>query len=99
MKKLLLLLIFVGNVTLASGIAWTDNNAGGKIIITNEVCKDLDGKAYKKLNRIYMFTSEGITMEGCYYLADELVNAIWVNGRQMKYAISGFTLYEKGLSL
>jgi hypothetical protein len=99
MKKLLLLLCFIGSAALASGVAWTDNNAGGRIIITNEVCKDPDGKAYKKLNRIYMFTAEGITMEGCYYLADQLINAIWINGREMKYPISGFTMYEKAVSL
>ena len=99
MKKLLLSLLCVSSLSMAEGIAWLSNNAGGKIIITNEICKDPDGKVYKKLNRIYMYTSEGLTMEGCFYAADDLVNAIWINGKQMKYAISDFTLYEKNVSL
>jgi hypothetical protein len=98
MKILLILLCFVGQV-FASDIAWTDNKAGGRIVITNEVCKDPDGKAYKKLSRIYMFTADGLTMEGCYYLSNQLVNAIWINGREMKYPTSGFTIYEKVFSL
>jgi hypothetical protein len=99
MKKLLLLLCFLCSSAMSEGIAWLNNNAGGKIIITNEICKDTDGKVYKKLNRIYMYTSEGLTMEGCYYLADELVQTIWVNGKEMKYEISGFTMYGKSVNL
>jgi len=99
MKKILLSLLFVSFLSVAEGIAWINNNAGGKIIITNEVCKDLDGKVYKKLNRIYMYTSEGITIDGCFYIADDLINAVWVNGTQMKYPVSDFILYEKKVVL
>ena len=99
MKKILLSFLFVSFLSAAEGIAWINNNAGGKIIITNEVCKDLNGKVYKKLNRIYMYTSEGITIDGCFYIADDLVNAVWVNGTQMKYPVSDFILYEKKVVL
>ena len=95
MKKLLIALCFIGSVQ-AKDIAWMPNNANGKIILTNDVCKDPKGKTYNSLNKIFMYTSQGYTMDGCFYISGELVNAIWSNGQEMKYELGEFTLYNKG---
>ena len=99
MKKLLIALYFIGSAQ-AENIAWMANQAGGKIILTNEICKS-DGKTYNTLNRLFMFTKEGYTMEGCFYLDNELVNTVLYNNKEMKYPIADFTLYktEKGTNL
>ena len=94
MKKLLIALCFVSGVVNSANIAWMSNQAGGRIVLTDEVCKD-KGKTYSSLNRLFMYTSEGYTMEGCFYISGDLVNAIWTNGREMKYEVNEFTLYNK----
>jgi hypothetical protein len=90
----------VSGVVNSANIAWMSNQAGGRIVLTDEVCKD-KGKTYSSLNRLFMYTSEGYTMEGCFYISGDLVNAIWTNGREMKYEVNEFTLYNKskGISL
>jgi hypothetical protein len=96
MKKLFVGLCLISSVANAYNLAWMPNKANGKIVLTNEPCKDnKSGKTYSTLNRIFMYTSEGYTMEGCFYITDDLVNAVWSNGQEMKYEIMDFTLYEK----
>ena len=97
MKKLLFIFFLVSNVANAWNVAWMPNKAGGKIVLTNEVCKDnKSGKTYNLLKRMFMYTSEGYTMEGCFYISDNIVNATWHNGSEMKYELEDFTLYDKG---
>ena len=58
MKKLLIALCFIGSVQ-AKDIAWMPNQANGKIVLTDEVCKDKKGKVsiiiifYQSISSIY----------------------------------------------
>jgi hypothetical protein len=94
MKKLFIALFFIGSVH-AKGVAWMPNQAGGKIVLTDEVCKDNKGKVYKALNKLYMYTEAGYTQEGCFYISDETVKTIWSDGNEMRYPIENFTIYQK----
>jgi hypothetical protein len=94
MKKLLIVLCFIGLVQ-AKGIAWMPNQAGGKIVITDEVCKDNKGKVYPSLNKIYMYTQAGYTLDGCFYISDDTVRTTWNDGSEMRYPLESFTLFTK----
>jgi hypothetical protein len=90
----LLLLCFIGSVQ-AKDIAWMPNQANGKIVLTDEICKDKQGKTYKTLNRMFLYSASGSTMDGCFYVRGEIVDSIWDDGVPMRYPIGNFTLYEK----
>ena len=95
MKKLLIALCFIGSVH-AKEVAWMPNQGSGKIVLTDEVCKDYKtGKTYSGLLRMFSYLSDGYTIEGCYYFSDSLVNGIWINGDERKYEINNFYTYEK----
>jgi hypothetical protein len=94
MKKLLIALCFVGSVQ-AKDIAWMPNQANGKIVLTDEVCKDRQGKIYKSLNRMFLYSETGLTLDGCFYVRGEVVDAIWDDGVKMRYPTNNFILYEK----
>jgi hypothetical protein len=81
----------------AEAIATMPNEGGGKIVLTDEVCKN-DGKTYSKLNRAYNYTTAGYSNEGCFYVEGETVVVIWdtSNGaRQMRYPAENFTMTKK----
>jgi len=94
MKKLLIALCFIGSVQ-AKDIASMPNQAGGKVVLTDEVCKDRQGKVYKGLNRMFLYSETGLTMDGCFYVRGEVIDAIWDDGVKMRYPVNNFTLYEK----
>jgi len=97
-KYLIVVLLFVCNVAVADTIASMPNKGGGKIVLTNEVCK-LDGKTYSTLSRAYNYTSEGYSSEGCFYVEDETVLVVWKgpNGQpsRMRYPAENFTIIRK----
>ena len=93
---LLFMLAFVGTCK-AETIANMNNQGGGKIVLTDEVCKH-KGKTYAKLNRAYNYTTEGYGSEGCFYVEDETVVILWdVNGEPTKrrYPAENFTITKK----
>jgi len=99
MKKLItvLLLSLLSAHASADTIASMPNQGGGKIVLTNEVCK-YGEKTYSKLSRAYNYTSEGYGSEGCFYVEDETVVVIWNNpggSKQMRYPAENFTLTKK----
>lgn len=99
MKKLItvLLLSLLSAHASAETIASMPNKGGGKIVLTNEVCK-YEGKTYSNLNRAYNYTSEGYGSDGCYTVEDETVVVIWnVQGtsQKMRYSIDNFTIIKK----
>lgn len=100
MKKLItvLLLSLLSAHASADTIASMPNKGGGKIVLTNEVCK-LENKTYETLRRAYNYTSEGHTSEGCYYVEDETVLVVWksADGRasRMRYPAENFTIIKK----
>lgn len=97
MRKLLVCLLFAPILSQAEMIASMNNQGGGKIVLTNEICK-VGEKTYSKLNRAYNYTSEGYNSEGCFYIEDETVVVVWgqANGaKQMRYPIENFTVIKK----
>jgi hypothetical protein len=96
-NKLLILLLFVPTLTFAGAIATMPNEGGGKIVLTDEVCK-IDSKTYNKLNRAYNYTTSGHSSEGCFYVEDETVVVIWDTSagvRRMRYPAENFTLINR----
>jgi hypothetical protein len=94
MKKMLVLLGLLSAVTVARAetIATQPNQAGGKIVLTDDICKH-DGKVYDKINRAYNYGSAGYTSEGCWSLEDETVIVYWIDTNQkMRYPITAFTM-------
>jgi hypothetical protein len=79
----------------AETFATQPNNAGGKIVLTDEICK-YEGKVYESLHRAYHYSSSGYNGEGCWFMEDETVVVSWIESRQkMRYPIENFTLSPK----
>lgn len=79
--------------TYAATIATMPNEGGGKIVLTDEVCKH-SGKTYAELYRAYNYTTSGHGSEGCYFVEDETVVVVWdtTSGvRRMRYPLENFT--------
>jgi hypothetical protein len=86
--------------TYAATIATMPNEGGGKIVLTDEVCKH-EGRTYDKLNRAYNYTTSGYSSEGCYFVEDETVVVIWslASGpKRMRYPIENFSLPKRPAS-
>lgn len=98
MKKILmtaLVTFMLPTLAQAEAIASMPNEGGGFIVLTDDPCKH-EGKVYKTLNRLYSYTAQGHTSEGCYGVEDDTVVAIWTpSGNKMRYPISAFTLKPK----
>jgi hypothetical protein len=97
MKKLLTALLFVPMLAQAEAIATMPNEGGGKIVLTDEICKH-EGKTYSKLSRAYNYTTSGHGSEGCFYIEDETVVVIWNTSsgtRQMRYPAENFTIIKR----
>ena len=79
----------------AEMIAWLGNQAGGRIVLTDEVCVDpVTKERYDQLRRAYNYGSSGGTSEGCYLVEDESVVVVWVNSRgrdKSRYPLENFT--------
>jgi hypothetical protein len=83
--------------TYAATIATMPNEGGGKIVLTDEICRH-EGKTYDKLNRAYNYTTSGHGSEGCYFVEDETVVVIWslASGpKRMRYPIENFSLPKR----
>ena len=96
LKHLLVLALLLPAIAQAGVIATSPNEGGGKIVLTDEVCKH-EGKTYKGLNRIYSYTSKGLNAEGCYGIEDDTVVVIWYTDgvEKRRYPASSFTLTPK----
>jgi len=97
MKKLLAALLFVPMLAQAEAIATMPNEGGGKIVLTDEVCKN-GGKTYSALSRAYNYTTSGHSSEGCFFIEDETVVVIWDTAagvRRMRYPAENFTIIKK----
>ena len=99
------LLLSVTTAVKAEMVAWLGNQAGGRIVITDEVCVDpVTKERYDALRRAYNYGSAGGTSEGCFHIEDDSVVIVWVNtnGRsKSRYPLENFTLnpkYKKGNS-
>lgn len=102
MKKLamVLLLSLLSAHASAESIATMPNKGGGKIVLTNEVCK-VEGKTYSNLNRAYNYTSEGYGSEGCFTVEDDTIVVIWNlqgTAQKMRYPADNFIILKKSKS-
>lgn len=96
MKQILAILLLAFSINVqAEAIAQAQNEGGGFIVLTNEVCK-AGGKTYNELRRVYGYTGSGVTQEGCYALEDDTVVVVWESGNKRRYHASGFTLINRG---
>lgn len=95
MKKMLVslgLLLSVATNVEAETVATQPNQAGGKIVLTDQICK-YDGQVFSNLNRAYNYGSAGYTSEGCWGIEDETVVVHWIDTNQrMRYPITAFTM-------
>jgi hypothetical protein len=91
-KVLVLLLLCLSAHVSAETVATQPNQAGGKIVLTDDPCVH-KGKNYDKLNRAYNYGSAGYTSEGCWGIEDETVIVYWIDTDQkMRYPITAFTI-------
>ena len=90
MKKLLALLLFCG-VCHAENIAYTGNNSGGYIVLTDSVCaKD------KAMKFAFSTSSSGSTRSACWTADNLFVHIVWWDGDVRSYPINIFSLVKKG---
>lgn len=92
MKKLLAVLLFVPTIALGAVVASMPNQAGGKIVLTDEPCIHA-GKRYDTLYKSYFYTTEGATGDGCWRLDDETVIVVWIDSNTTRrYPVQNFNL-------
>ena len=99
MKKIALALLtfILPTLAFAGAIATMPNQAGGKIVLTDDPCKH-NGKVYEHLNRAYNYGTQGHTTEGCFDVEDETVVVFWFDNSanpKMRYPIENFTLIKR----
>ncbi len=97
LKHIALVTFMLPTLAFADAIATMPNEGGGKIVLTDEVCKH-DGKTYKELNRAYNYTTSGHNSEGCFFIEDETVVVVWAlasGAKRMRYPAENFTVIKK----
>jgi len=97
MKKLLAVLLFVPTIALGAVIASMPNQAGGKIVLTDEACIHR-GKNYPNLYKSYFYANSGLSGDGCWTIEDgsETVTVIWLDtGDTKRYPIVNFDIRRK----
>ena len=95
MKKLLIALAILPTLAFAEVIATMPNQAGGKIVLTDEECKHA-GKSYPTLRKSYFYTPEGTTGDGCWRLDDETVIVVWIDSNTTRrYPVESFDIRKR----
>lgn len=96
MKKLLaILLLCFSTVATAAVVASMPNQAGGKIVLTDEACVH-NGKTYQGLFKSYFYGSTGVSGDGCWRLDDETVLVVWLDtGETKRYPAANFSIRKR----
>lgn len=98
MKSLLLaVLVSFSSVAFGGVVASMPNQAGGKIVLTDETCI-YKGKNYSPLLKAYFYVPSGTTGDGCWAIEDgsDTVTVIWHdNGDTKRYPASSFDIRRK----
>jgi hypothetical protein len=95
LKKLIAILLFIPTIALGAVIATLPNQAGGKIVLTDEACR-YQGKTYDHLRKAYFYTNEGLTGDGCWALEDETIAIVWKdNGITRRYPVQNFDIKRR----
>lgn len=92
MKKILATLLLCPMIAHGAVVASMPNQAGGKIVLTDEACVH-NGKRYEGLFKSYFYTTQGITGDGCWRLDDETVIVVWLDSNTTRrYPASNFDI-------
>ena len=81
----------------AAVIASMPNQAGGKIVLTDEACIHR-GKNYPNLYKSYFYTNSGLSGDGCWTIEDgsETITVIWLDtGDTKRYPIVNFDIRRR----
>lgn len=94
MKKLLATLLLCPMLAYGGVIASMPNQAGGKIVLTDEDCIH-KGRQYANLYKSYFYTPSGLTGYGCWAIEDgsDAVTIVWHDsGNTKRYPITSFDI-------
>ncbi len=97
MKKLLAVFLLTPTIALGGVVASMPNQAGGKIVLTDEACV-YRGKNYTNLYKSYFYTTTGTTGDGCWAIEDgsDTVTVIWHDTRDTKrYPAQNFDIRRR----
>lgn len=95
MKKLIATLLLCPTLSFGAVVASMPNQAGGKIVLTDEACIH-NGKNYSSLLKSYFYTPEGLNGDGCWRLDDETIVVVWIDSNTTRrYPLSSFTIRRK----
>ena len=80
----------------ASAIASADNNDGGKMVLTDELCV-MWGKTFSDFRQAYSFNSLGLVLPGCFIISldGSLIKVMWADGDESVYSTKSFTPTSK----
>ena len=92
------IIVVVNQCVRAEDVAYLNNEAAGKIVITNEICESR-GRVFENLRRIYATAPWGLVIEGCYEIDHDMVDAVFVNRQKHTYPLKDFVSFKKGLML
>lgn len=95
MKKIIASILFCPMLAYGAVIASMPNQAGGKIVLTDEQCRH-KGRVFDNLRKAYFYTTEGLTGDGCWALEDEVVVVVWIeNGVTRRYPAENFDIRRR----
>lgn len=92
----LVIALLLPTLVIGEVIATMPNKAGGKLVLTNEICKHKE-TVYEELSLIYGYTKEGYVIEGCYTIEDKMILVVWkiADTKIMKYPLNEFTFIKQ----
>jgi hypothetical protein len=93
-KMVASILMVMATASYAEPVAYMPNNTGGKIVITNEPCTK-GKKTYEGLFRLYTYSPNGDTSEGCFAFEKDTIRVFWPDAqKEYRYELSGFIMYQ-----
>lgn len=100
MKKILSFLAAVAcTAALAEPIGYIRNEAGGKIVFTNDTCYDSRAKKdFPGLFNVYGYSSSGGSIRGCFVYEKKaaLLRVVWEDRSESVFDIDLFNVYGNG---
>lgn len=76
----------------AADFAYTENDGGGKIMLTDRACPD---KSHPNAYAAYSYVSSGKTIFGCWAFSEEKFMILWNSGDFYTYPAERFTLVNQ----